>query len=173
MPEEKRPDDDHKRPDDQGNVLPFRKARRRRVTARTTKRDSTEHLQFRLDSKLSDEINQIVASQVDADLKTRSDVLHDAVAFWLDEWTDEHPNTSIARRWRLERRLHARECRDAYLEVTTFGLERACKEHDDDLVREIFIDAHLEMATFLAEKASPVEVAELQTIIDLAKAHLQ
>jgi hypothetical protein len=165
-------DDDHKTPHDQGNVIPIRKARRRRVTARTTKRDSSEHLQFRLDSKLSDEINQIVASQADPDLKTRSDILHDAVAFWLDEWTDEHPNTSIARRWRLERRLHARACRDTYLEVTTFGLRRACDEHDDNLVKEIYIDAHLEMAAFLEEKASPVEVVALQGIIDVAKKHL-
>jgi hypothetical protein len=166
------PDDDHKTPHDQGNVIPIRKARRRRVTARTTKRDSTEHWQFRVDSKFADEINQILASQADPDLKTRSDVLHDAVALWLDEWADEHADTSLARHWRLERRLYARDYRDAYLDRTANALDRAVNEHDDELVKEIFIDAYQETITFAGEKASPVEMALLQKIIDVAKKHL-
>lgn len=67
-------------------------AARQRYTKGDVKRGQTEVVQCRADAFHVRRIDEIVASRIDPSLKTRSDVLQDALAMWLEDWDKRYPD---------------------------------------------------------------------------------
>lgn len=65
---------------------------RQRYTKNDVKRGQTDVIQCRADSFHVRRVDEIVASRIDPSLKTRSDVLQDALAMWLEDWDRRYPD---------------------------------------------------------------------------------
>lgn len=65
---------------------------RQPYTKASIKRGETERVQCRADAFLVRRIDEIVASRIDEDFKTRSDILQDAISMWVDDWDNRHPD---------------------------------------------------------------------------------
>lgn len=65
---------------------------RQRYTKSEVKRGETERIQCRADAFQIRRIDEIVASRIDPSFKTRSDVLQDAIAMWLEDWDLRYPD---------------------------------------------------------------------------------
>jgi hypothetical protein len=154
-------------------IHPFQKPGRRRVTARSFESKETHHLQFRCEGQMSRRINEIIALQIDPELRTRSDVLHDAVALWLDSFFLEHPNLEPQKNsWDLQKHNAFRILREVELSEMRLTLDRAKKETDKYIVTKLFTNAHKLRGKYVAEHASPTEMTNIDTFISDTKTAL-
>ncbi len=65
---------------------------RQRYTKSDVKRGATELIQCRADAFHVRRVDEIIASRVDPAFKTRSDVVQDALAMWLEDWDRRYPD---------------------------------------------------------------------------------
>lgn len=56
------------------------------------KRGNTELIQCRADAFHVRRIDEIIAARIDSTFKTRSDVVQDAIAMWLEDWDRRYPD---------------------------------------------------------------------------------
>src|SRR5580692_3851340 len=120
------------------NVISFDKARNRRYTRPSGKQESGR-VSFRGSTTDLRKIDEIVASRVDPELKTRSDVINDALHTWvqvfLDEFGDEFPR--MVDTLRLEHINHLAESREKDFEIIRDALNLAVKEGNEKLLSPI------------------------------------
>lgn len=80
----------------------------------------------RCDSLMVRRMDEILASGMGSpDYKTRSDIIQDAIAFWLEEWDRSHPEmmTALSYQFRVEQMGRRRSARSGFLEMATKELE--------------------------------------------------
>ena len=151
-------------------VTPLRGRPGKRTRYTQSKSQQTEHISFRAPLSIIREIDEIVAGRYDEFLRTRSDVLNDAVALWLETWFTEHPDKLVteAREFFLSKRRMERERRDSYIQLLEDELEKAIKDKDAKYLRELFI----EVARYRGEAeahCSPAQLEQLQKLHDRLK----
>lgn len=95
---------------------------RQRYTKSDVKRGQTELLQCRADAFHVRRIDEIVASRLEANFKTRSDVVQDAVAMWLEDWDRRYPDGAsgeLSYQGRLEKLQRRQQHRDSFMETAS------------------------------------------------------
>lgn len=99
------------------------------------------------------------------DYKTRSDIVQDAIAFWLENWDQEHPDFSTPLRWqfRVEQMGRRRISRNDFLEKAKDTLD-GLREDGDTTGLTHFIAALDESLTDFRQDAP---VSFLSRISDL------
>lgn len=149
-----------------------RKARRFTIP-KTTKTDLTDHVNFRADTKTIRAIDEMVASRFDPELKTRSDVLNDAIFAWVQNnmpaflqvtgGRDKEHFGMYARKW-------IREQRDAELQTMQEEIHIAEAARNISALRKHFIEAYQFLNELNAdEDAHPPQIEETQKIITRLK----
>ncbi len=88
------------------------------------KGDSTP-VACRCDSFIVRRMDEILGSANSPDYKTRSDIVQDAIALWLEEWDKEHPEmvTALSYQFKVEQMGRRRAARTAFLEVAKTELD--------------------------------------------------
>lgn len=94
------------------------------------KGDSTP-VACRCDSFIVRRMDEILATQ-DPDYKTRSDIVQDALALWLEKWDEDHPEmvTALSYQFKVEQMGRRRAARSAFLEVAKTELEGLREDGD-------------------------------------------
>jgi hypothetical protein len=72
--------------------LEDRSSCRQRYTKKEVKRGETEQIQCRADMFNVRRIDEIIAARIEPEIKTRSDVLNDAISLWLEDWDHRYPD---------------------------------------------------------------------------------
>lgn len=106
---------------------------RQRYTKSDVKRGQTEVIQCRADSFQVRRVDEIVASRIDPVLKTRSDVLQDALAMWLEDWDRRYPDGAggeLSYQARLEAQRRKRRYRTDFLATAEDELKGLREEGD-------------------------------------------
>ena len=106
---------------------------RQPYTKASVKRGETTHIQCKADAFLVRRVDEIVASRIDDAFKTRSDVLQDAIAMWVDDWDEHHPDGAsgqLSYQSELSRLERASENRTAFLTRADTQLNRLSGEGD-------------------------------------------
>lgn len=106
---------------------------RQRYTKSNVQRGSTEVIQCRADAFHVRRIDEIVASRIDPSFKTRSDVMQDALAMWLEDWDRRYPD-GAAGELSYQALMKAMERKSAYrtefMETASGQLDRLRQEGD-------------------------------------------
>ena len=147
---------------------PIRPAKRVRYTKAAIPRGAeTEPISVRADVKIVRQIDEILAAQLEVDLRTRSDVFQDALAQWLSTWYDDHPDKFQSQRdeWELERKSYARTRRDEKLEQLRSQVTRAKMESDQDHLKYLLSVAVKLRITFNEQRCSPKEKSEIDSLV--------
>lgn len=80
----------------------------------------------RCDSLMVRRLDEILASALGwPTYKTRSDIIQDAIAFWLEEWDKEHPEmvTALSYQFKVEQMGRRRSARTDFLEMAKRELD--------------------------------------------------
>lgn len=145
-------------------------AGRQRYTKSAVARGQTELIQCRADAFHVRRVDEIVASRIDPTLKTRSDVVQDALALWLEDWDKRYPDGSggelgyHARLLRMERK---REYREQFMQAAEKQLEGLQSEGDVRGLSE-FLGIMLQSQGDFKDDAPPSFLQKLDLIIDRA-----
>lgn len=103
-------------------------------------RGQTEQFNFRAYSNNLRVLDEIIHSGIDPRLKTKSDCLQDALALWIQDWTQNYSDGLGGRTLqmlKLEYLRNIRESRDRFLERTDEEWEAASKAGDIDALTMI------------------------------------
>lgn len=101
-------------------MLEDTEAKRDRYTKSDVRRGNTEVIQCRADAFHVRRVDEIVASRIDPALKTRSDVMQDALAMWLEDWDRRFPDGAggeLSYQARIEAMKRKRRYRLDFLET--------------------------------------------------------
>lgn len=98
----------------------------------------------RCDSLMVRRMDEILASGVGSPTyRTRSDIIQDAIAFWLEEWDRNHPDmiTPLAYQFKVELMGRRRSARKDFLEVAKAELDGLRDDGDitglQELIKEL------------------------------------
>jgi Arc/MetJ-type ribon-helix-helix transcriptional regulator len=144
--------------------------KRQRYTKSDVHRGQTELIQCRADSFHVRRIDEIVASRIDAVLKTRSDVIQDAIALWLEDWDRKFPDGSggelgyHARLLRIERK---RIYRDQFMETAEEQLNALQADGDIHGLAE-FLQIILQSQGDFKDDAPVSFMDQLEKLVDRA-----
>jgi hypothetical protein len=108
-------------------------AARHRYTKSDVKRGNTEVIQCRADAFHVRRVDEIVASRIDPNLKTRSDVMQDALAMWLEDWDTRYPDGAtgeLSYQARIEGMRRKRRFRTDFLETAEEELRSLATDGD-------------------------------------------
>lgn len=154
-------------------VVPFDKARKRRFTKGTAAKDAEfEMVSFRAPNTELRRVEEIVAARVDPDLKTRSDVLCDALHSWLDNFFKEHGDEipSVKDRFVLEHINWIKNSRSADLTFIRSSLKEAVEESNRPLLGVVLFNI-MRFQTDVQNDpyGSPTQRSEIQELSDQTK----
>jgi hypothetical protein len=144
---------------------------RQRYTKSDVRRGQTEFIQCRADSFHVRRIDEIVASRIDPTLKTKSDVLQDALAMWLEDWDKRYPDGSggeLAYRARLMRMERKRAFREEFMESAGDQLE-ALQRDGDALGMSEFLQIMLQAQGDFKDDAPSSYLSKVEDMIQRAR----
>jgi hypothetical protein len=144
---------------------------RQRYTKTEVKRGETERIQCRADAFNVRRIDEIVASRIEPTLKTRSDVLNDALSLWLDDWDSKYPDGvggELAYQARLKTMERKRIYRNDFLEDAKAQIENL--QSDGDLEGLTTYLHLMQLAQGDFQSSAPESyVRQLKSLIDQAR----
>ena len=146
------------------NVVPITRGRRF-TTRATVPRGESEFVGFRCAIKRIRQMDEIVASRFFPEIKTRSDILQDAVVMWIDKYYEENPQAPGHLKWQMTRIELNRTMRDADYEQAERMIRRGIHEKDHTLLVGSLPALHRIRLLFETESASPVEMVAIKELI--------
>jgi hypothetical protein len=148
--------------------IPFDQPRPRRYTTKGQNRSETDVISCRAPSLLLRQIDEIIASKVEPDLKTKSDVLNDAIKSWLERFYNDHPGELQALKDRFDFSLMkwTYENREADLDEMREWLEVAKKDRNLPLLHVVLLNAHRFKTDLAADGlGSPAHLMQCESVI--------
>jgi hypothetical protein len=142
---------------------------RRYATRNQVARGESDFVGFRCSLASIRQMDEIVASRVEEELQTRSDVLQDAVVKWIDDFYKTHPGGSGRTAWTLYRSRALRERRESDLKTLVEEIEIAGNDHHVTQLNHLLVECHRMKSLFDSEEASPREKKDLQHALDRLK----
>lgn len=150
------------------NLIPFDKPKSRRHTRAANQSKETDLISFRASTAEVRKMDEIAASRIDPALKTRSDIINDAIHQWLDKFFEENPDglPMIADRFRLEHLNFLAESRETDLHLIQESTDRALEESNQGMLQPILLNAmRLKNEIENDPYGSPKQKKELVTVI--------
>jgi hypothetical protein len=150
-------------------VVPFDKGRKRRFTKKTAGSQDYDVLSFRAPVGEIRRVDEILGSGTDPELRTRSDVMNDALHWWLEQYLDEHsqevPRTHDLfvmdhQKWILSHRQE---------EITTMTemLEQAIRDGHHSMLNIILFNGYrLKSELEQDQYGSPAQIKKCDEIIE-------
>lgn len=149
-------------------VVPFDRAKSRYYTRASAQSRETDPITFRASSSEIRKIDEIVASRIEPELKTRSDVINDALHRWLENFFAEHSDDmpGLADRFRLEHIKHLYDSRQQDIDLLKETLDQAVRENNQGVLQPILYNAmrlknELEKDPF----ASPKHIGDVKDLV--------
>jgi hypothetical protein len=151
------------------NPIPFDKARKRRFTRATSgSKGDFDLVSFRAPSDLLRKVDEIIAARCDPELRTRSDLMNDALHSWMSTFLDENPDLvpAVHDRFMLDRIEWLYASREHDLTTMHDSIRRADRERNLGLFHVILFN----LMRFKAELeqddvASPDQMKRCQEMI--------
>jgi hypothetical protein len=115
------------------DAIPFDKNRKRRFTRATSgSKSEFDMVSFRAPAEVLRKIDEILAARVDPDLRTRSDVMNDALHSWLSTFVTENPDLvpAVTDRFQLDRIEWLFQARERDIQTMAESIRRAAKERN-------------------------------------------
>jgi hypothetical protein len=154
-------------------ITPITGAPKRQLTTRAkVPRGESEFVGFRCAISRIRKMDEIVASRFYSEIKTRSDILQDAVVMWIDQYYEDNPTAPGKGDWDLTRMEIARAVRDSRLEQAERVARRAQDEDDRKTMLKTLPNLHRLRMQFEAEDASPTEMKRLRHLITQLEAKM-
>ena len=114
-------------------------------------------------------MDEIVASRDESELKTRSDILNDAIHEWLAKFLEEHSERfpTMKDRFELEHIKHLYDSRQRDLELIINSTDQAVREDNSGVLRPILYNAVRLMNELKNDPyGSPKQIKDLQVQIE-------
>jgi len=144
---------------------------RQRYTKSNVRRGETEVIQCRADAFHVRRIDEIVASRIDPAFKTRSDVMQDAIAMWLEDWDRRYPDGAggeLAFQARLKALERKREFRVGFIQAATEQLEGLVSDSDILGIRE-FLQMMLQAQGNFKDDAPQPYMRQIEELIQRSR----
>lgn len=124
-------------------VVPFDKPKNRYYTRASHQSKETDLISFRAGTTEVRKMDEIAASRVEPELKTRSDIINDAIHTWLNHFLEEHSEDlpSLHDRFQLEHIQHLYDSRQADLDLILKTTDQAIREDNSGVLRPILYNA--------------------------------
>lgn len=150
------------------NIIHINKGRRFTTRAKVPRGES-EFVGFRCATNRIRQMDEIVASRFFTEIKTRSDILQDAVVMWIDKYYEDNPEAPGMVMWDVSKRDLSRTMRDTDFAQAEKIILRAIREDDRQLLMSLLPALHKIRILFDQEEASPVEKQAIKELIDRVK----
>ena len=147
------------------NVTPITAGKSGFSTRARVPRGESDLISFRCATKSIRQMDEIVATRDEPDLRTRSDILQTAVIEWIDRYYESHPNGRGKASWTLQMVALRRERRDLELDHAVREASRARNEEDQSFLQMLLPHSVKMKKWFEEEKASPTEMKAVEALI--------
>jgi hypothetical protein len=158
-------------------VVPFDKPRKRRFTKGTADKNTEfEMVSFRAPAHELRRASEIAESRIDPDLLTRSDILNDALHWWLQTFFEEHGEEipKVKDRFLLDNIDRMEEARTKDLEQIRRMFEKAAREANRPLLGVIYFNIHRFITELETDPyASPVQKSEAEELAEKTRATIE
>ena len=148
---------------------------RQRYTKAQVKHGQTDLIQCRADAFHVRRVDEIVASRIDPTLKTRSDVMQDALAMWLEDWDRRYPDGSggeLSYSARLQRMERKRRYRSEFIDSASEQLDSLQRDGDALGLGE-FLQIMLQAQGDFKDDAPPSYLTKVEGMIQTARRMLE
>lgn len=158
-------------------VVPFDKARKRRYTKATASKDEEfVTTSLRVPARDLQRMDEICAARVDSALKTKSDIINDAIHTWMEVFFSEHGGDlpRLNDRFILDNVARIRDARAKDLETITVALEEATREGNRPLLGVVFFNiVRFQSEVSADDLSSPAQKKQADDLAEKTKAAIE